>query len=204
MKSAGTSSAGVLAARASNDLIVSINSNANNLGPGIHTAFVEFVNVSNGQGTTDRQVWIDVKCPGSLVVTPSTPFVTNGVVGGPFSPFARTYTLTNPLTDVGGTLCGSEIEFVVTTTAGFVSISPTSGTLGADETTDVTIAVSGNANSLSSGTFNGSVSFVNSTNHLGDTDRGVSLVIATDDDPTPSEGSNQYLYDLLLEPEDAQ
>ena len=119
---------GTLLGGASTTVDVSINANANNLGPGIHAAKVDFKNATNGQGDTDRQVELTVKCPGSLEVTPGTAYRPSGPAGGPFAPVSKTYTLRSPLINVGGTLCGSDIEFSVAAIGNFISLSSTSGT----------------------------------------------------------------------------
>jgi len=194
---------GTLAGGTSTIVEVSINANANDLGPGNHVSTVNFINASNGQGNTDRKVELNVKCPGSITVTPATAFLPKGPPGGPFEPTSKTYTLTNPLTDVGGTLCGSDVDFSVGAVGNYINVSATSGTIESNGSTTVTISLNNNASSLPAGAYDSNITFIDTINHLGDTERGVTLVV----DPTRSEPKPPWsivpLLDLLLpdEPE---
>ncbi len=192
---------GTLPGRASTTVEVSINANADNLAPGIHEAKVDFKNATNGQGDTDRLVQLTVKCPGSLEVTPGTDYRPLGPAGGPFAPDAKTYTLRNPLKDVAGTLCSSDIEFSVAAIGNFINVSPTSGTLEPEATKTVTASLNNNANDLAEGSYDGMVTFTNTTFNLGDTVRGVTLLV----EPTMVEPKPPWtivpLLDLLLGPD---
>ena len=103
-----------------------------------------------------------------LLVTPATAFVSEGPEGGPFTPGSVVYTLENT--------GGSAIDYSVTKTQNWVTITNGSGTLAAGGgTADVTVSINANANGLADGRYTDTVSFVNTTSHDGDTTRGVTL-----------------------------
>ncbi len=64
----------------------------------------------------------------------------------------------------------------------------------------VTVSLNNNAVGLPEGSHDGKVTFTNTTNHLGDTERGVTLIVGpTTDERTP--GSIVPILDLLLGPD---
>ncbi|MCZ6604674.1 MAG: hypothetical protein O7A03_05965 [Alphaproteobacteria bacterium] len=197
---------GTLPGGGSTTVTVSFNANADNLAPGIHAAQVDFVNATNGQGDTDRQVELNVKCPGSLEVTPATAYQPSGPAGGPFAPDSKSYKLTNLLIDPGGgTLCGSDIEFSIETIGDYIDVSPTSGMLEAGGSTTVTVSLNNNANGLADGTYDGTVTFTNTTFNFGDTERAVTLTVeSTIVDPTSLDWLGPILEYLMREPDKPQ
>ena len=102
-----------------------------------------------------------------LVVTPSTDLESTGPEGGPFSPDHIVYTLENKE--------DTSINYQVTSSEPWVTITNGSGTLAGLATTDVTVTINSNANGLSSGLHTDTVNFVNLTSHDGDTTRDVNL-----------------------------
>jgi lysyl endopeptidase len=105
----------------------------------------------------------------ALSVTPSGGLTATGNAGGPFTPGSIVYTLTNQGT--------TSINYTVSKTQAWVSLSSTSGTLAGSASTTVTVSINSNANSLSNGTYTDTVSFVNTTNHSGDTTRSVAVQV---------------------------
>ena len=149
-------------------MTVSINANANSLAVNTYSDTVGFTNTSNGTGNTTRVVSLTVNpTPAQLAVGPASNFSASGYVGGPFSPASQTYSLTN----VGGTM----LNWTATKTANWLTLSVTSGTLAAGGTTNVTVSVNANANSLATSMYSDTVSFANTSNGLGNTVRPVSL-----------------------------
>jgi hypothetical protein len=122
---------------------------------------------------------------GSLSVSPSSGFSASGPQGGPFSPSSKTYVLNNP--------GGGAIDFAVTEALSWLSVNPTSGSLGPGASTDVTVSISSSAASLSPDTYTGSVSFTNTTNGSGNTSRAASLSVTSPPSPpaitAPTPGS---------------
>ena len=109
------------------------------------------------------------KVQGILEVTPGTGLSMSGPEGGPFSPPSQTYTLTNS--------GASTINFTISKSASWVSLSKTSGTLAPGASTTVLVAVNSNAAFLSPATYSDTVSFTNTTNGTGNTSRSVTLLV---------------------------
>jgi len=122
--------------------------------------------------------------PMGLDVSPSIGLTAEGEVGGPFSPDSITYTLTN--------LGETPIDYEVTASAAWISVSSTTGTLPVTGTMPVTVSINTRANGFGSGVYTERVSFINTTNHEGDTTRLVHLKVGH---PTL-----QYQWDLDTDP----
>jgi hypothetical protein len=108
-------------------------------------------------------------------VGPLSGFSSSGYVGGPFSPASQTYSLTN----VGGTT----LNWTASITANWLTLSATNGTLEPGATTNVTLSISSNANSLAASAYSDTVSFTNTDNGLGNATDAVSLVV----NPAPAQ-----------------
>jgi uncharacterized repeat protein (TIGR01451 family) len=107
--------------------------------------------------------------PGALSVTPSDGLSPSGIVGGPFSPSSKDYTLQN----TGGV----SINWTASKGQSWVTLSQAGGTLAPGGSTTVTVSINSNANSLSANTYTDTVTFTNTTNGTGNTTRPVSLTI---------------------------
>lgn len=107
--------------------------------------------------------------PGSLAVAETYDFNASGKFGGPFSPGSVQYTLSNP--------GEASIEWTAGTTASWVDLSATSGTLAAGAEITVTVAINPTASSLAAGSYHDTVTFTNTTNGDGDTTRGLNLAV---------------------------
>jgi hypothetical protein len=81
----------------------------------------------------------------SLSVQPSTPFLSSGYTGGPFSPSNRVFTLTN--TGASG------LAWTASRGQPWGSVSPASGTLAAGQTAQVTVSLNAQAGLLPPGVF---------------------------------------------------
>jgi hypothetical protein len=112
---------------------------------------------------------VDTLVPGAstLVVTPADGLVAGGPAGGPFMPESIVYTLENQ-GDAG-------FDYSVTNSRPWVSLTNASGYLGPGSSTQVTVSINSNADSLALGGYEDAVSFVNTTTHRGDTVRTVEL-----------------------------
>ena len=106
-----------------------------------------------------------------LAITPSTGFFSSGNPGGPFAPVGQTYLLTNVGSDT--------LNWTATCPSNWVTLSATSGTLGAGAGTNVTVSINANANTLAAGNYSAPVAFTNNNNDAGDDTRTVNLSIGT-------------------------
>ncbi|MDD5724470.1 MAG: C1 family peptidase [Syntrophales bacterium] len=106
--------------------------------------------------------------PTGLTVTPGV-LSSEGNAGGPFSPAGIDYTLENRN--------DTAINYSVSKSASWVSIGNGGGSLAGHATTGVTVSINPNADSLSNGTYTDTIYFTNTTDHTGDTTRGVTLTV---------------------------
>lgn len=177
-------SGGSLAPGATVNVNVSINANANALGPGGYSDSVSFTNTTNGNGSTSRAVSLTINAlpaPGQLTVTPAEGLNSSGNRGGPFSPSSKDYTLQNT--------GGAAINWSASKGQSWVALSSTGGSLAPGATTLVSVSIDGGATSLAAGDYADTVSFSNTTNHIGDSTRAVSLSVqATNNNPPGNPG----------------
>jgi lysyl endopeptidase len=119
-------------------------------------------------GSTGAQ-YVDTLVPGAsgLQVTPTSGLESYGNAGGPFTPSSAAYTVKNVGT--------SSVNYQVTKTQAWVSLTNASGTLAGGATVTVTVSINATANSLGNGNYADTVTFTNTTNHQGDTTRAVAL-----------------------------
>ncbi len=102
-----------------------------------------------------------------LRAVPATDLESTGPRGGPFDPSGITYTLENTGTNA--------LEYVITTSATWLDISTPRGVIGPGENTVITVNLLPSVNALEDGTHTANIAFVNLTNHLGDTQRTVTV-----------------------------
>ncbi len=104
-----------------------------------------------------------------LTVFPGDGLSSIGNAGGPFSPAGIVYTLENRT--------AGAIDYTVSKGEPWVSLSSSGGTLAGHATTDVTVSINSNADSLANGSYTDTVTFTNTTDHEGDTTREVTLTV---------------------------
>ncbi len=92
-----------------------------------------------------------------------------GDTGGPFTPFDFDYTVSNN--------SGDPLDYQVNADVNWVDVANASGTIPAGSEVTVTVSFNANADALGVGTYAGTLSFVNTTDHDGDTARGLSLQV---------------------------
>lgn len=107
--------------------------------------------------------------PGVLSVASTAGLSASGTQGGPFSPSSVTYTLTNT--------GESSINWTAVPSEAWIGVSSSGGTLPAGGQAVVTVSINSNANTLSAGSYSGSVAFENTTGDYGSTSRSVSLTV---------------------------
>ncbi|MFH1419622.1 MAG: putative Ig domain-containing protein, partial [Planctomycetota bacterium] len=102
-------------------------------------------------------------------VSPAGDFYSGGFLGGPFTPVSQDYLLQN--------LNATPLSYQVTVTQPWLSVANGSGTIPGDGSSTVTVSINSEANNLPADNYSDIVSFVNTTDHDGDTTRAVSLAV---------------------------
>jgi len=133
--------------------------------PGWNLPANNTVQVVPGQLTTVSATY--TPNPAQMAVTPAGGLASSGYAGGPFSPAAITYTLTNS--------GGAALNWSVSGAANWLTLSASSGTLAAGASTTVTVSVNAHANSLTADSYSDTVGFTNLSGGLGNTAHSVSL-----------------------------
>ncbi|HVP13310.1 MAG TPA: hypothetical protein VMV94_19205 [Phycisphaerae bacterium] len=119
-----------------------------------------------------------ISCPALAVgmsVSPTSNFVSSGQAGGPFTPSSNNYTVEN----LGP---ASPITYNVTKTAPWLDITNATGSLTIGQTATVTVSINSTAASLPDGDYFDTLQFANTTTHVGDTSRTVTLRVGVNDD----------------------
>ena len=118
----------------------------------------------NGSGFINALAFFDY-----LTISPSATTTASGSPGGPFSPSSQVFTLTNA--------GASALNWFITSTSSWLTVSSTSGTLAANSQTSVTVSINSAANSLGSGTYFSTVVFSNQTSGVSQ-NRQFNLVVS--------------------------
>lgn len=106
----------------------------------------------------------------SMVVTPSTTQSSSGDAGGPFSPTFVSYVVKNE--GLG------QMYWSVSSSANWITLSPSGGVLGKGRTATVQAIFDADALALALGTHTSTLTFANTTNGVGNTTRSVELNVA--------------------------
>ncbi|HYU33846.1 MAG TPA: right-handed parallel beta-helix repeat-containing protein [Thermoanaerobaculia bacterium] len=133
---------------------------------------------TNGSTLTTLSWTVSVQCnnPGGLSVAPDSAFEIAGTVGGPFAPASRNYGLTNSASSTIG--YSISVSYTPASAAGWLSLSRTSGSLGAGQSTSFTATVTSSANGLAAGTYGATIEVHTSGTTPQTITRAVSLSIA--------------------------
>lgn len=107
---------------------------------------------------------------GVLGVAPAGDLNITGTVGGPFSPVSQVYTLTNA--------GGSALTWTLSKNADWLTLSAATGELSPGQSTNVTVSLNSQAESLTVGEHTDTIGFANLTTGAGDAQRTVTLQIA--------------------------
>jgi hypothetical protein len=126
----------------------------------------DWLDPSNSGATTVDTLW---PSDSGLRVSPGGTFVAEGPQGGPFAPASQVYTLRNS--------SDFAINYAVSTAAGWLDISSTSGTIAADGSVDVTVTINSTADGFSNGGYDGLIDFANTTDGDGNTARSARLFV---------------------------
>jgi hypothetical protein len=118
-------------------------------------------------------VTVNASGPGPMQVTPAGGLLASGTAGGPFTPASASYTVSNPGT--------SAMSWTARAQTGWVTVSPSGGSLAAGASTTVTVSIAGaEANALPGAEtpYADTVLFRNTSNGTGSTTRSVRLAVA--------------------------
>jgi len=113
---------------------------------------------------------------GRLTITPATSFASSGPVGGPFAPGSQVYQIENHSI--------SPFIWAAATSAGWVVVSPTSGSIPGGGTQSLTVAIAGPAKNLSAGTYTASLLLKDTSTGFQEDIRDIVLTVT----PTSSPG----------------
>lgn len=138
-----------------NILIARIVDPARSFCTGIYPATIAIVNKTNGAGSTERSVVMEIRGKPSPEVDPDAPYEPEGKQGGPFSPSNMTWLLIN--TDE------CPLSWEVTESAEWLSMSPTSGTLDNHGSIMVTASLTPEADLLAPDKYEARIVFRNLT-----------------------------------------
>ncbi|MEW6250174.1 MAG: C25 family cysteine peptidase [Planctomycetota bacterium] len=122
--------------------------------------------------------------PTGLSVLPGGGLRSEGPRGGPFTPDQLEYTLKN--------YDPTPLDYSVTRTADWLTVSNAVGTIPAGQTVSVVVSINATANALPDGSYTDVVTFTNTTNHVGDTTRPAELRVGV---PV-----RQHFWDLQTDP----
>ncbi|MBL8861147.1 MAG: hypothetical protein JNK02_03965 [Planctomycetes bacterium] len=95
-----------------------------------------------------------------------------GSEGGPFAPASATFTLSN--------LGEAPLDWAVSSNVGWLSLSQSLGTLDVGASEQVVAALNVLAEGLAPGSYGGTLTFLNTTDGLGNTSRSVSLTVSSE------------------------
>lgn len=120
-----------------------------------------------GANTVSTIVNVFVNQLPNMTVTPGTGLDSIGQPGGPFTPGNKVYTIS----------ANSNIPWTVSSDKNWVTLTPSSGTATAAQPSTVTASINSNANALTAGTYNATLTFTNTLNGSGNTTRQVGLIV---------------------------
>ncbi len=107
--------------------------------------------------------------PTGMKVSPGNGLISEGANGGPFTPSSLTFTLTN--------YEKSPINYTASESVAWLDLDSTGGTIPSNGTVDVTVSITGAADTMANGAYFGDIDFVNTTNHDGDCTRTCQLTV---------------------------
>lgn len=106
--------------------------------------------------------------PDDLAISPNATFAATGVIGGPFTPGANTYTLVNS--------GSSALSWTAVKSGAWFDLSATAGTINPGGNATVTATINASANALNVGTYPGNITITNTSSGVPQA-RAVSLAV---------------------------
>lgn len=134
---------------------------------------ISFTNLTNVIGNATRPVSVAATAPtqaGPLEVTPKLISKFLGNVNGPIFPASASFTLSNPGTAL--------MAWNASASANWVNLSPTSGTILAGQTATIMVTINA-ANLTTSGNYNATLTFDNTTNGSGSTTISAAITLSS-------------------------
>jgi len=158
---------------------------------GTYTASVSFSNTQNGIGNSNENAicQIDESKP-ELNVTPVENLYSTFTENNAFAPVEKVYTVSNTGNDI--------LNWTVAANQAWVSLSADSGALDVGQNTTVTVTISTVAASLTYGSYTADVSFVNTNNAIGNTQRFAICNVA-ESNPQLSVTPDENMYSTFTE-----
>jgi len=134
--------------------------------------FNSTISAINTGGTGTAVLFLNIQQGPVISVTPAGGFSLTGTAGGPFAAPAVTFTLTNSGTGA--------LNWQASNTTGWLALSSSGGTLSTGSSAIITATLTSSANTLVSGSYNETITFINQTNGAGNTMRSGFLLIVPD------------------------
>ena len=153
--------------------------------PGLYTAQVTHKGTLT-DGQQQYALLLSGQSPDPLTITPNEAFEPAGPAGGPFSPAAKIYTLTNTGAAAFSWTATKDVAWLNDPSVAGGTIAP------ADPPVDVEISVNANADALAAGNYAGTVTFTNTTSGATQT-RNVSLAVR---------GVDAFEWDSIASPQE--
>jgi hypothetical protein len=124
-------------------------------------------------GDPSLRVVGSVEPQGAMQVSPAEGLASSGQIGGPFSPATKSYVVANT--------GDAALSFSVSGASPWLTIAPTTGTLGPGESVEVVVTIGGTATMLGASQVHTTLAFTNETDHAGDTTRDATLAVGEPD-----------------------
>jgi hypothetical protein len=158
---------------------------------GTYTASVSFTNTQNGIGNSNKNAicQIDESRP-ELSVTPVENVYSTFTENNAFAPVEKVYTVSNTGNDI--------LNWTVAANQAWVSLSADSGALDVGQNTTVTVTINTVAATLTYGSYTAEVSFANTNNAIGNTQRFAICDVA-ESNPQLSVTPDENMYSTFTE-----
>jgi hypothetical protein len=166
-----TAANGTLGVGEHTNISVSINTAAADLTTALFQAMLRFTNGALPAAPISRPVALEVLKPTRLVVSPASGLNASGLQGGPFFPHSQVYSLSN-----AGI---STMSWSASSSAPWLTLSLTNGSLAAGAATNVTVTLNDVAGALVAADYSGLITFRNDSDDSGTTTRSVFLSIGS-------------------------
>jgi hypothetical protein len=146
---------GTLDPQATTNVILNFTAAVNKLAVGKHPANLEFSNLTS---TTVQFVTFQLQVLPVLSVLPTNGFTATGPVGGPFTPTAQDFTISN--------LGGTSAVWKVVASSTWLAVNQSDGTVAAGGQTNFTVSLTAHADKLAAANYKATVTVRNNKNQI--------------------------------------